>query len=357
VQSVNSKILDEITGHSVDLLRVDAGLRKKVLKELRNLEKTLIKELRAADLDLRRGRKGRMRALLKQTKATIASAYAEIDLIEDDSLLKLARIAEVQAVSSINSAIKVSALSTGMSQEMLESIAKNTLIEGAPSAEWWTKQGVDSASKFANMVRQGVMRGVVTEDLVREWSGTKESRYLDGVVSQRYRAAEALVRTSVQVVANEARLQTYANNDDIVKGIEWVSTFDSRTSTTCRALDSLQWDNDRQPIGHAKIFPGATAHWNCRSTQVSVLKSWEELGAKGKFKEIPKSTRSSMDGQVSGGMNYESWLESKPEDFQKEVLGAGKWKLWKKGKLGFTDMVDQTGNELSLEQLNNKLNK
>lgn len=185
--------------------------------------------------------------------------------------------------------------------------------------------------------------------------GTKTNQYKDGFMYGKRRGAEALVRTSVQVVANEARLQTYENNDDIVKGIEWVSTLDARTSSTCRALDGLMWDNERKPIGHSKKFVGVTAHWNCRSTQVPVLKSWKELGAKKKFKEITESTRASMDGQVSAKKNYEKWLKSKSESFQKEVLGKGKWELWQKGELGFTDMVDQTGNPLTLDQLKSEL--
>jgi SPP1 gp7 family putative phage head morphogenesis protein len=357
VSSVNDKILDEITGHSVDLLRVDAGLRKEVLRELWKLEKSLIKELEAVSLDeitRTSTQRRRLGALLKQTKGTIRTAYENIDKAEDNNLAKLAGIAERQAVSSINTAIKASTLSTGISKEMLESIAKNALIEGAPSSEWWSRQAGDMEIKFKDTIRQGMLRGETTAQIVRNIRGTRANKYKDGFMHGKRRGAEALVRTSVQVIANEARLQTYKNNDDIVKGIEWVSTLDNRTSSICRTLDGKEWDNERKPVGHSIQFVGATAHWNCRSTQVPVLKSWEELGAKGKFKEIPKSTRASMDGQVSAKKNYEEWLKEKPTAFQKDVLGKGKWDLWQKGKLGFTDMVDQTGNEISLEVLRRK---
>jgi hypothetical protein len=79
------------------------------------------------------------------------------------------------------------------------------------------------------------------------------------------------------------------------------------------------------------------------------------LGAKRKFKEIPESTRATMDGQVSSKTGYEQWLKSKDEDFQKEVLGLGKWELWKKGKIGFKDLVDQSGNPVGLQVLKDKL--
>ena len=357
--TVNDKVLDEITGHSVDLLRVEAGLRKDVVRELKKLSKKLVIMLREARLSgykREHAKIRRMEVLLAQTRKTISGSYRGIDKVDDAELTSLAGVAEHQAVQSINKSIKASVLSVGMSMEMLESIGKDTLIEGAPTKEWWSRQSSQLQNEFKDLVRTGVMLNESTEDMVRKFSGTRESRYLDGVVSKAYRRAEGLIRTSIQVIANEARLQTYTNNDDIVKGIEWVSTLDGRTSSICRALDGAVWDNNKKPIGHSRPFPGTTAHWNCRSTQVAVLKSWKELGAKKKFKEIPESTRASMDGQVSEKINYEEWLKTKSEDFQKDVLGEGKWALWKKGKIGFTDLVDQTGNEVSLEHIKGKLN-
>jgi len=33
------------------------------------------------------------------------------------------------------------------------------------------------------------------------------------------------------------------------------------------------------------------------------------------------------------------------------VLGAGKWALWKAGKLSLSDLIDQSGRPLSLAEL------
>jgi SPP1 gp7 family putative phage head morphogenesis protein len=356
--NISDKILDQITGHSVDLLRLDASLRKDVLKELKTLQKNLVEELEKQKLHLIKRTPFQMRRLekmLKQTKTTIRSAYYKIDKLEDKQLAGLAKVAEAQAVSSINTALKVQTLSTGMSVEMLAAIATDTLIEGAPSKEWWGRQAGNLELKFKNTIRQGLLQGKTTDQIVQRVRGTRANKFKDGIMEATRRQAEALVRTSVQVVANEARMRTYEANNDLVKGVEWVSTLDSRTSTTCQALDGLMWDNNRRPIGHDIDFPGATAHWNCRSSQISVLKGWGELGVDKKhLSKLPQGTRASMDGQVSKGLNYEDWLRSKPESFQKEALGVGKWKLWKKGKVGFTDLLDQSGNPLSLEQLQDK---
>ena len=80
-----------------------------------------------------------------------------------------------------------------------------------------------------------------------------------------------------------------------------------------------------------------------------LVKSWAELGID--LPEIPKSTRASMDGQVSSETAYEDWLKSKSEAQQNATLGHGKAKMWRDGKITFNDMLDQTGREYTLDQL------
>ena len=359
--SVNDTILDEITGHSVDLQRLEASVKKDIRKELKKLEKVLIADIQNTgmfDAVREQTKIKRMKALLKQTRETIKSTYKQVAKEHAKTLANVASIAEKQAVSSINKALTVQLASVGMSKQTLKAIASNTLFEGAQSAEWWSRRGEAFHLRFSDTVRQGMMRGDDTKTITNNLIGTAPNKYKDGALQANRRSAEALVRTSIQAVANEARLETYADNDDIIKGVEWVSTLDSRTSQTCMGLDGLTWSNpDREPIGHNVTFPGVTAHWGCRSTQVPITKSWEELGAKGDFNEIPESTRASMDGQVSDKKGYESWLKGKSEPFQRDALGAQKYDLWKRDKLKFTDLVNQSGNPLTVQQLNTKLDK
>lgn len=359
--SVNDTILDEITGHSVDLQRLEASVKKDIRKELKKLEKTLVADIQNSgmvDAVREQTKVKRMKALLKQTRETIKTTYKQVAKDHAKTLANVASIAEKQAVSALNKSINFKVASVGMSTQMLKAIASNTLFEGAQSAEWWARRSEAFHLRFSDTVRQGMMRGDSTRLITKNLIGTSPNKFKDGALQANRRSAEALVRTSIQAVANESRLMTYADNDDIIKSIEWVSTLDSRTSNTCKGLDGLTWSNpDRTPIKHNIAFPGVTAHWGCRSTQVPVVKSWEELGAKGDFNELPESTRASMDGQVSDKLGYEGWLKGKSEEFQREALGAKKFDLWKEGKLKFTDLVNQSGNPLTVEQLVVKLDK
>jgi len=359
-KSVNEIVKDEIIGHSVDLNRLETQMKKDVVKELKNLEADLIKKLEKSNIlngkPMTKFKQKRLKALLKQTQDTIQTAYKQARDTLNTDLIKVAGISEAQTISSLNTAIKVEALSTGLSKQALKSIASQTLIDGAPSKEWWNRRGTAFKDKFSDTVRKGMLAGDTTDNVVRSLRGTRAMRYKDGVLAGNYRSAEALVRTSIQTVANEARIETYRENDDLIKGFEWSATFDSRTSEICASLDGKQWDLEYNPLGHGTPFPGMIAHWNCRSTTVAIVKSWKELGAKGKFKEIPKSTKASMDGQVSGKKNYEAWLKGKSKAVQEDVLGVGKRKLWKEDKLKFSDLVSGSGKPLTLEQLHTKLN-
>jgi len=354
--SISDKLLDLLTGYDVDLVRVEAYLQKGITKDIKALEKSLIALLKGNELDYtdsQRLRKALGQQLINDAKTEIVIAYGQINETHQISLTDVAKLGEKQIIEALNKVLKVDLITTTISAQSLSSIAKNTLIMGAPSKAWWLRQSKGLQNQFTDLIRQSMVQGLTTPQIVQLVRGSKAAGYKDGIMSAKYRNAEALVRSSVQTVANAGRLKAYQANDDIVKGIEWVSTLDNRTSTTCMALDGKQWTVHLKPIGHNKVFPGATAHWNCRSSQISVLKSWDELGAKRRFSEVPESTRASMDGQVSAKKNYEDWLKGKPESFQKEVLGEGKWNLWKNGKLGFTDLVDQSGNPLPLSALVN----
>jgi SPP1 gp7 family putative phage head morphogenesis protein len=191
---------------------------------------------------------------------------------------------------------------------------------------------------------------------------------VSGFFDKSYAQAEALVRTSVMAVANQTHLDVYEANLDVISQIQWLSTLDLRTTPICQGLDSKTWDaKTYAPIGHSFPFPGPTAHWNCRSTQIPVTKSWEELAKQNKalakqMDALPDSTRASMDGQVAQKMTYEEFLQKLPEKQQMEVLGS-KYDLWAKTKelavsdparITLADMLDQKGNPLSLTEFADK---
>jgi len=372
--NITTQLADEAKAHTIDLLRIEAGMRKQVVGMLEELETDLLKQL--ASTDLTTAKKERLQAFLEQTSAQVSSAYKQIADIGEANLEKVATITSKQTAKSLDASLKVN-LGTVLSPQQLTAIARGPVVEGSPMKDWWEGQDIAAQRRFRGAIQQGLLLGEDMAAIQRRVRGTKASGYSDGALSVSKREAQALTRTAVQSVANQAKLDTLKENDDVVKGIEWVATLDARTTKTCMALDGKQWRlPDLKPIGHDKQFPGPVAHWGCRSTQVAVTYSWAELAKKklaakkgATFQEafqkrlqeqgftpeeaakIEANQRASMDGQVSDSKDWQAWLKGKGDEFALEKLGPGRFKLWKEGKLTLSDLTDQQGRELTLAEL------
>ena len=74
---------------------------------------------------------------------------------------------------------------------------------------------------------------------------------------------------------------------------------------------------------------------------------------KQKYQVIGKSgTRASKDGPVSAKRTYSGWLRDQPAEFQDQVLGKERGKLFREGGLSLDRFTDDDGQVLdNLDQL------
>lgn len=179
----------------------------------------------------------------------------------------------------------------------------------------------DIEANRAKIIRRTVADGFVqqktTDEIVRELRGTKAKGYSDGLMERPRHEVQAVVRTSLSHYASFAQQKVYDKNKDILKGYVWVATLDDRTSSECGERDGLEYDLNFNPVGHSLPWgagPGRL-HWNCRSRQSPVLKSWRELGAD--VDEFTPRTRASLDGQVPANTNFKEWVAKQPANKQK----------------------------------------
>lgn len=378
--SISQIVGDAITTHHVNLLRVAADLRVPVLRELERLAKGLADEIAAAPETGGIIKKARTEALLRHTRAMIDEAYATIGDNHGKELAKIAGIEQTKTAKTYDGAIGVHVMTVGSTKQELEALASNTLINGRFAREWWAKQSQDTKDRYTAAVRMGAYQGEGVDAIVRRVRGTAAMNYQDGIMTLSKAQAEALVRTSVLAVANEAKLNSFEENPDIIKAVQWVSTLDSRTTEICIALDGKQWAlPDYEPIGHSIPFPGPTAHWNCRSTQIAVTKSWAELAwpkavkppkvdptdietlfrknlAKQGFdaaeiEKIVAEKKFQLDGSPAPRQSMTEFLRKQTKLFQDELLGPQKAQMWREGKISLTDLIDQTHRPLTAAEL------
>jgi hypothetical protein len=232
-------------------------------------------------------------------------------------------------------------------------LADDVLIQGARPITWWRRQGTDLHNKFMDTVRQSMESGEGIDKLrKRIGGGTIDGIQIPGIMKASKANAEALGRTAINKVSNEARLRTFEANNDVVKGVKQVSTLDNRTSVICVSYSNKMWSlPDYAPIPPTTLpfNGGPPRHFNCRSTLVPILKSWEELGLP--FNELTPTTRASMDGQVPADTTFDAFLKKKGKAFQDKLLGPVRARLWRSGKITLQQMLDFRGQPLTPEEL------
>lgn len=364
--SANSDLLDLRIIAAVELLKQEDAIQGNAVGYLKDLKADIERSIRTnAPTEVSRVpyQKARLKSLLGEVDDLIAAnlrkvrtkVIRDLQQVADEEAQKL--VADMRMVLGVEFSVPT------ITAEQIMKLADDTLIEGAPSAEWWSRQIPKLRMRFADQMRAGIARGETTDQLVNRIRGLKArgpQPGIAGLMDMAERDLYALVRTSVQSVANAAHLEVMDKNDDVVKGIMWVSTLDSRTTPICQALDGKTWDNERKPIGHKFPFPGPIAHWGCRSTQTPLLKSWEELAREAggdttlaaKLDKMPEGNRASLDGAVPQSFKYEDWLKKQPEARQIKILGPRRFELWADGKIkSLTELVSPRGDAIPLRDL------
>jgi SPP1 gp7 family putative phage head morphogenesis protein len=227
-----------------------------------------------------------------------------------------------------------------------------------PNGEVVTKAfrgiAVDQAERFSQVVRQGLLTGEPTPAIAKRLIGNLEFGETAKTVKQLVAAGgqatavannqvSALVRTSINQVANAASQQVYEANQDITKKYRYLATLDTRTSSICRALDGREFEYGKGPI--------PPQHFQCRSTTVPVLDLPPNAPP------LPVGKRAAAGGMVPGNTTYGEWLIKQDLATQAKALGAEKAKYFRKlsekhgAKDAIAKLVRDDGSELTLEQL------
>jgi SPP1 gp7 family putative phage head morphogenesis protein len=339
---LNKVLFDSTVELHLDMERVAIQSRAIIVKLLENLEKELIAKVANGVTDWS---KARIDKQLKEASTVIKQYYDEAAGIAKDTTTSVAQVSASATTDSLLMAVgNQVAMAAIPTASYLETLAGNTIIQGAVQSAWWSRQSEDTAFKFQSAVRQGLVGAETTPQIVKR---------VRGVLDISKRNAETLVHTSVQSVANTTREKIFEDNNDVMSGKEWSAALDRRTCPTCGALDGKRWTTDGKKINHSMVYQIPPKHFKCRCSMIPVLKTWRELGIN--MDELSDNTRASMEGQVTD-KTFEDWLKRKTETdptFADRTLGKGRAELWRNGKITMDQMISG-GKPLSLAELNAK---
>jgi SPP1 gp7 family putative phage head morphogenesis protein len=300
------------TGQVRNFLKVFNQVGAEIRRVLRSLEIDTIDALSRTKLEKLIGELADIQVTLfdKQIKA-LEDGTGEISTYISELEVKVLRsVASKSQIKNITfpSADKVSA----------EVWKRPVQATGDKLGDFFKNWSASSVRRTNNAIRIAYEQGRTVPEVIRQLIGTDSLKFKDGLLAVSKRDAATVVRTSIQHVAATARSVTYEQNSDLVEGYQWVSTLDSNTTSKCRSLDGQKFD-----LGAGPVPP---IHPNCRSTTTpSLIKEFDFLD-KG-------ATRSSEGGYVSADTTYYDWLKNQNEEFQDQVLGATRGKLFREGGL------------------------
>jgi len=180
--------------------------------------------------------------------------------------------------------------------------------------------------------------GDTDEAMIARVRGTRAMGFKDGIMEVSRRKAKILVRGAASAITAEARKTQMLANPKVFSGIQQVSVFDGRTSDVCIAYAGAVWRlPDYKPVGHNLPYNGGVPrHPNCRSVEIAVISP--DIG-----------------GEPAPDLSFDKYLEGKGKGKVEELLGKGRAELYQSGEISLTDLVDQSGRALTLEQLNEAL--
>ncbi|CRM73064.1 hypothetical protein [Pseudomonas sp. 25 R 14] len=357
MKTSNDKLLDKLIGHEVDLQHLsnaqvvaiikilnskDADLRASLIAAIDNLGPNLSADLVDAALS----------KVLRLNQSTFVDVRQALDQATD-GVISYEIVFQQGALQAVIPAVVQESFPIAVAQfSQVKAIAQARPFQGRLLREWISGIEASRAASVRDAVRAGVVEGRTTAEIVRNIMGTRVENYADGILQKSRREIEAVVRSAVSSTAEAASDKSYEANSDIISHVEWISTLDTRTSTTCRIRDRLPYTlGTYLPVGHKIPWlagPGRI-HWCCRSTKLPILKSASKLG----FSD--GATRASMDGQVPQSTNYAQWLTRQSAARQDEILGPERGKLLRQEKLKLDDFYNDRGKFLTLDQLRERL--
>lgn len=329
-----SEIYDLIQVRNLLLQRVAAGQVRDIDRLFQDIAEEVETEL------------SRARPLTAERKRRIDRIISDLTSMVSIPAPDLTELAPTEA-RALTAAIVAAGLDVGLPPlPVLEAIASNTLVEGALIGEWFQRLENQIRFDIARTIRAGVATGRTNAQITRDIIGFKTDGSMGKeVLKAARRDAAAVVRTAVQTIANDAAIAVFEANDDVIEGLEFVATLDSRTTPICAAMDGGRWKLDGTPMKGTKLpLRRPPLHWACRSRLSPLTALSDDDG-----------TRSSAIGPISAKIKFEQFMDRQGPAFAAEVLGKGRYEFYKANKLTLAQLIDPRSLEpLTLTELREK---
>ena len=376
----NEVFFDSVIRHQIGLMRLSGSIRERVLSLLDATEADMSDKVRSRLL----GRRGlntpsdvlRMQRLIRVLRGTRLKAWKQVTALWVEEMQKLA-VAEPTFMDGLLKGSVPVVLDTVIPQtSFLKAIVTSKPFEGKTMREWAKSIARADLSRIEQNIRIGMVQGETGPQIARRIVGTKALRGRNGTTEITRRQAAAITRTAVNGIANHAKRLYYVENKDLFSQELYVATLDSRTTHICMSLDGQKF-----PIGEGPIPP---VHFNCRSLRIAIItpdavgnrpireftqkglvrdytrqnglkvqsnRAKLPRGHKGPFDVFARKRMRQLTGSAPAKTTYQQFLGRQTTEFQNDVLGVSRAKLFRDGGLTLDKFVNETGKLFTLDQL------
>lgn len=378
--TANEDLFDALVRHQIYLLRMSGSIRNRIYRLLDATEedmrdKIIARLANSTGLDTPASVR-RMEALIQVIRKTRLEAWSQVTEAWLEELQDLAT-SEPVLLAGVTKTVAPVILDLALpSTSLLKSIVKTNPFEGRTLREWASSIASEDLRRIENSIRVGMVQGESSQEIARRVVGSAALRGVDGVTNITRRQADAITRTAVNHISNQARREFINANADLFDEEQYVATLDARTTPVCRSNDGKRF-----PVGKGPLPP---LHFNCRSLRVPVidgdalgmrpakpvterqlLREFSEKngfpaptkranlphGTKTQYDQFARSRIRELTGRVPAKTTYQSWLQRQSTSFQDDVLGKTRGQLFRKGGLTLDRFVNRAGDEIPLSQL------
>lgn len=381
-KTANDEFFDALVRHQIFVLRMAGGIRNDVIKLLNATEDAVVAAILArikSGQPLTPNQLNRASKLAEDIFKIRGNAWNDAATLWGDTFKQFIVEEAAFVQGAVETVVPVILDTILPPPGQLRAIVTHEPFEGKVLSAWAKDAKQADIDRINDAVQIGLTQGESPKQIARRVVGTKALQGRDGITQTARRNIEAITRTATISYSNAGRRDFLIENDQFFDLEVYVATLDARTTPVCRGFDG-----ERFTVGEG---PQPPLHFNCRSLRVAILE--DELigsrpmkpttermllreyteqngldrvtsraklprGHKGVFDVFARSRVRELIGRIPAKVTYGQWLATQTVEFQNEVLGPTRGKLFRNGGLTLDKFVNRAGDEIPLRQLSQR---
>lgn len=319
--SINENAVDEVIGHRLALLRFEGGAVRDLLAVYDGALEDVVAELARAEAAVARGSLNQARVdRLREVAAQLSDRVRELNRIARDGLTQ-----RLEEAADAEVAFQAGALSraVGITFTGIPDAAVLEALSSPLGPSWVTRLSTDlyeATSSLQGVLGRALAQGASMPEVARQ------IRTATGLVETYRGRMIAIARTEIQRVSNDVAIAGYEANADVLSGVQWLSTLDSRTCPVCAPKHGTVYPLVAGRVTRLDRRP--PLHPRCRCFLAPVVKEWDEIVSVGKEAMRDQDL---YDGQAANETTFDAWLRRQPAATADDILGPTRAALWRSG--------------------------